>query len=66
MNDEHADARRVATDAGLPWIDDLQLAQFARGLMATRDLAARLPKDLHWSEEPAPIVTLAPSRRSAP
>lgn len=66
MNDRDKDASRIAADAGLNRLDDRQLAQFAKGLAATRDLVARLPKDLHWGEEPVVTVTLMPSRRRAP
>lgn len=60
------DTRRIAGDAGLPRLGDSQLDQFAKGLAATRALLSRLPKDLHWSEEPAVTVSVQPSRRAGP
>ena len=52
------DLRRTAEAYGLPKLDEKQLEEFGRGIEATRTLAARLPKDLHWSEESALILRL--------
>lgn len=60
-----AETRRIAAELGLAGLDDKQLAQFAKGLAATRDLLARMPKDLHWSEEPAITMSVQPSQRRA-
>jgi hypothetical protein len=46
-------AREIAVAAGLTKLDDKQLAQLAQGIASARELAGKLPKDLHWSEEMA-------------
>ena len=60
---EQEDARRIAAEAGLPKLEDTQLAQLMKSRAGTRDLTARLPKDLHWSEEPAVTLALMPAKR---
>ena len=50
--------RRAAIEHGLPNLDEKQLDEFARGLEAKRKLAAKLPNDLHWTEEPALTLSL--------
>jgi hypothetical protein len=65
MTDKTAETRRIAAELGLTGLNDKQLAQFAKGLTATRDLLAHLPKDLHWSEEPANTLSVRPSQRRA-
>ena len=46
-------ARELATAAGLTKLDEKHLVQLARGVVSARELADKLPKDLHWSEEMA-------------
>lgn len=58
-----AEARRLAAELGLSNLDEPQLAQLAKCIVGTRALTMRLPKDLHWSEEPAVIPTPQPSQR---
>jgi hypothetical protein len=53
-------ARELAATAGLARLDDKHLAQLGEGIASARDLAARLPKDLHWGEEIAIAFRLAP------
>lgn len=52
------DLRRRANACGLEKLEDAHLEQFALGARTTRDLAARLPKDLHWTEETALTFSL--------
>ena len=53
------DARRAAIAAGLSRLTDSDLALLAKSLASNTVLAARLPADLHWSEEIAPALRLA-------
>ena len=46
-------AREIATAAGLTKLDAKHLDQLARSVASARELADKLPKDLHWSEEMA-------------
>lgn len=48
-NDE---ARRLAAEAGLGRLDGVHLEQLAEAVKIARERAQRLPKDLHWTEEP--------------
>ena len=57
-NDE---ARRIAAAHGLEKLTEKQLEQFTAVLENGRKLAAQLPKDLHWSEEPAHVFRLTKS-----
>ncbi len=41
----------LAKAAGLAGLKDKHLAQLQQSLAAARELADKLPKDLHWSEE---------------
>jgi hypothetical protein len=41
----------MAAAAGLPRLSDKHLEQLQNSWAAARELAAKLPKDLHWSEE---------------
>jgi hypothetical protein len=50
--------RALATAAGLTKLEEKHLAQLAQGLASAQDLAAKLPKDLHWSEESALVFKL--------
>ena len=52
------DVRRAATDAGLDKVTEADLALLARSLEANQALGQRLPKDLHWNEEIAPVLRL--------
>ena len=58
MKDERA--RELAAAAGLTKLDEKHLAQLAQGIASARELAAKLPKDLHWGEEIALAFSLAP------
>ena len=51
-------AREIAAAAGLTKLDEKHLAQLARSIASGRELAAKLPKDLHWSEEIALVFRL--------
>jgi len=57
-------AKEIAAAEGLPKLDEKQLTQLARGVASARELAQKLPKDLHWSEEIALIFRLPPSGES--
>ena len=48
---ENDRALQIAIAAGLTALDDKHLAQLANSVASGRELAAKLPKDLHWSEE---------------
>ncbi len=52
------EARRAAAGHGLNKLTDKHLEQFAATLENGKKLAAQLPKDLHWSEEPAHVFRL--------
>jgi len=54
-------AKEIAAAEGLPKLDEKQLTQLAQGVASARELAQKLPKDLHWSEEIALIFRLPPS-----
>ena len=56
MDDDRA--REIATAAGLTKLDEKHLAQLALSVASARELAAKLPKDLHWSEEIALVFRL--------
>lgn len=43
----------LADAAQLTGLADKHLAQLRLSAASARELAAKLPKDLHWSEEPA-------------
>jgi hypothetical protein len=58
MKDERT--RELAAAAGLTGLDEKHLAQLAQGIASARELSAGLPKDLHWSEEIALTLRLAP------
>ena len=57
MASDREDARRTAASLGLGRLDNEALDLLAAGAKSTRDLAARLPKDLHWTEESALVFT---------
>lgn len=52
------DVRRAAVAAGLDRLTEADLQLLARSLAANSALSARLPKDLHWSEEIALVLRL--------
>jgi hypothetical protein len=56
-----AQARALAEAEGLTRLDGKHLAQLAQGVASARELAAKLPKDLHWSEESALVFRLPSS-----
>jgi hypothetical protein len=58
MTSDEEQARQIATAAGLKWLDAKHLAQLANSVASTRELAGKLPKDLHWSEEMALVFRL--------
>jgi hypothetical protein len=54
--------RHTAATAGLGKLDEAHLAELERAMESARELGARLPKDLHFSEEIALTFRLsAPS-----
>ena len=57
---EKADLTRIAAQAGLTRLSDQHLEQLQRSLASARELADKLPKDLHWSEELCLTFRLAP------
>jgi hypothetical protein len=57
-------ALEIASAAGLTVLDEKHRAQLASSVASARELAGKLPKDLHWSEEIALIFSL-PDRGSA-
>jgi hypothetical protein len=59
MSTDESDVRRIAAAAGLAKLEGKHLAQLAEGIASARELAGRLPKDLHWSEEIAPAFRLS-------
>jgi hypothetical protein len=48
---DKADLTRIAAAAGLTRLSDEHLEQLRKSLESARELADKLPKDLHWSEE---------------
>lgn len=62
---ETSDAQRIASEHGLNRLTAAHLEQFASVTENGRKLAARLPKDLHWSEEPAHVFRLTPSKEAS-
>ncbi len=55
---DREDVRRQAVACGLDNVAQAHLEQFAQGVRTTKELAARLPKDLHWTEENALTFSL--------
>jgi hypothetical protein len=51
-------AREIAAAAGLTRLDKKHLAQLAQSVASANELTAKLPKDLHWSEEIALVFRL--------
>jgi hypothetical protein len=58
MTMENDRARQIAIAAGLTALDEKHLTQLANSVASGRELAGKLPKDLHWSEEIALIFRL--------
>jgi hypothetical protein len=58
MTRDEDQARAVAAAAGLSRLDAKHLAQLAQAVASARELAGKLPKDLHWSEEIALVFRL--------
>jgi hypothetical protein len=58
MSTDASEVRRIAAAAGLAKLEEKHLAQLEQGIASARELAGRLPKDLHWSEEIAPAFRL--------
>ena len=52
------DPKAAAKAAGLDRLTEADLLLLAKSLEANRALMQRLPKDLHWSEEIAPVLRL--------
>ena len=46
-----AELVQIALAAGLPRLADNHLDQLQLAVTSARELAQKLPKDLHWSEE---------------
>jgi len=51
-------AQQVAALPGLTKLEAKHLAQLANSVASAREAGAKLPKDLHWSEEIALIFRL--------
>ena len=51
-------ARQIAALTGLAKLQAKHLAQLANSVASARDASAKLPKDLHWSEEIALVFRL--------
>ena len=59
-------AREIAGAADLTALDGKHLAQLANAVASGRELSAKLPKDLHWSEEIALVFRLPDPAREKP
>ena len=59
------EVRRIADAHGLTKLTGAQLEQFAETIKNNDRLVAGLPKDLHWSDEPAHILRLQPAKESS-
>ena len=66
MSSEDSQARLIASTAGLTKLDAKQLAQLALSIASARELAAKLPKDLHWREEIALTFRLPAPKDAKP
>jgi hypothetical protein len=58
MSSKESDPRRLAAAAGLTKFGEKHLAQLAQAIASADELSAKLPKDLHWSEEIALVFRL--------
>jgi hypothetical protein len=61
-----AELVQMAAAAGLPRLSDKHLDQLQKSLASARELADKLPKDLHWSEELALTFRLPGPRATCP
>jgi hypothetical protein len=61
-----AAAQWLARRMGLAKLDERHALQFARSIQTAGELAAKLPKDLHWSEEVALVLRLPNPPRAKP
>ena len=52
------EAQRLAHQMRLVRLEEKQLGQLARSIETARELAQKLPSDLHWSEEPCVVFSL--------
>lgn len=59
------DAKRIADEHGLKKLTPQHLEEFAKVLANGERLVKGLPKDLHWTEEPAHTYKLAPTSSTA-
>ena len=59
---EHDEAQNLATSVGLAKLEAKHVKLLAESIKAARALAEALPKDLHWSEEPAIVFRVASSK----
>lgn len=57
---DQSELRRIAAANGLAKLTDKHFEQLAAGARNNAALGQRLPKDLHWSEEPALTFKLKP------
>ena len=55
---DKSELKRVAAAHGLTKLTDQQLEPFGTVLETGRKRSVLLPKDLHWSEEPAHVLRL--------
>lgn len=63
---DKADIKRLAESHGLTKLTPKHLEQFEATINNGERLVAQLPKDLHWTEEPAHTFKLAPTSSSIP
>ncbi|MDX2159147.1 MAG: hypothetical protein SFW09_21795 [Hyphomicrobiaceae bacterium] len=55
---------RRARDLGLEKLARHDAGELTRALEAAEALAKRMPKDIHWTEEPAHVLSLAARKGS--
>lgn len=60
------DVRRLAAQTGLGAISERHHAELQKAIEKAKDISDRLPKDLHWSEEPAYVYRLPLSKAVKP
>ncbi len=60
------ETRAAARAAGLDKLTEAQLAEFAASRAAAQGYAAKLPKDLSWTDEPALTLSLKAPREVTP
>lgn len=59
------EAARIARATGLTRMLEANPEQLRAALDGAADSARRLPQDLHWTEEPAHVYSLAAAKREA-